>query len=148
MSIYRNNIYDKILQQEEDEEAPAPTECNVKKETVSYNESGTACLVHGLQTRNNGQVGFFIKSPYADNLQFVKIGHTRKYGQVEFDTLPRSGNINTRCLITRTPFLVNVRLKLEVIRTVATDKPNVKGDSIQEEIELIKETPLVQGAKR
>lgn len=81
----------------------------------------------GLRQRND-KLGFFVKSPYVDNYQFVVIGQRKEYGQAQFETLPQSGHINTECLVTGKPFLVKVNLRLEVKKTTATDSKQHSGN--------------------
>lgn len=76
---------------------------------------------HGLTVRD-GQVGFFVESPYTGNLQFCAVGETAEHGQLRFDELPQSGRINARCMLTGKPFLVDITLSLDVKETTATDQ--------------------------
>jgi len=76
---------------------------------------------HGLTVRN-GEVGFFVQSPYTDNIQFCVIGETVDDGQLQLNKLPQSGRINTRCLLSGKEFVVDVTLSLDVKDTTATDQ--------------------------
>jgi len=98
---------------------------------ATHRLSADQAVPAGLRQRDD-KLGFFVKSPYVNNYQFVVLGQRQDYGRVDFDTLPQSGHINTECLVTGKPFLVKVNLRLKVKKTTATDSKEHSGNVFED----------------